>query len=577
MQLAPALPSSGVVQRPRLGSQPIAGALVFAGVLLASLAVFFRHAVLTGLETLYGDADDGLIEIAILEHWFRVFAHGERLTLTGWFHPFPATLGYNDTYLLPGLFYTLARLTGADPFIAAFCSHIAMKAVGFTGMHVLLARGLGARPAAALFGAALLATANATLLHMNHAQLLSVALLPWLGWTAKEAAGALLADRRAALHRYGVAFALLFGLTALNAFYVAWFFAFFSLLFAVCWFRLAGRNRRAALLAIAWRRRASLLVVAAAIIAASAPFLLLYLPKVTQGARHGWAEGAGHYTPDIAAFFNVGEGNLIWGQSLRALTEAATGRPPRSGEMQVGLPLGMFAAVVTALVWAWRRRTEQPVTAALGVALALLAFLVLRWPNGFSYWYLVYHLLPGADAVRTVSRLLIFALVPVIALIVIHLDRTIRSPAAALLIGGFLLLEQVQLEPPLMLDLEPQRRMLAISPPPVSCRTFFVVSARPAAELAAAGGDAYDAAVRDRYRHNVDAMLLASHHGRPTVNGMSTFNPPGWNFARPDGPDYLSRIRRYAVLHGIEGLCGLDRRRDPQWFTLDQDRAARAG
>jgi hypothetical protein len=135
-------------------------------VLVACLAIFFRGPILSGFTRFYGDSYDGLIEIAILEHWHAVIAKGATWNLTGWFHPYADTLGYNDTNIVPGLFYAVARMIGSDPCIATLFAHAVMKTIGFLGMAALLRRGLSVRLPFALLGAALFATANASLLHI---------------------------------------------------------------------------------------------------------------------------------------------------------------------------------------------------------------------------------------------------------------------------------------------------------------------------------------------------------------------------------------------------------------------------
>ncbi|RZM36767.1 MAG: hypothetical protein EOP67_04725, partial [Sphingomonas sp.] len=165
------MPAPPVDDPPRTGLRPVTRRVAAAAIMLLCLAVFFRDALLTGLHLLYGDSYDGLIEVAILDHWYRVFTAGAAWNLTGYFYPYPATLGYNDTYFLPALPFALARVAGADPFLAAFSSHVAMRALAFTGMYALLRRGLRVRTWLALGGAALFTTANVSLLHMYHAQL----------------------------------------------------------------------------------------------------------------------------------------------------------------------------------------------------------------------------------------------------------------------------------------------------------------------------------------------------------------------------------------------------------------------
>jgi hypothetical protein len=142
-----------------------------------------------------------------------------------------------------------------------------------------------------------------------------------------------------------------------------------------------------------------------------------------------------------------------------------------------------------------------------------------------------------------------------------------------------LLVEQVQTAAPLALDRAVQLGMLrSVGPPPAMCDAIFVVSARPAgypllAEAAAIdrawGGDGGNGAA-PYYRHNADAMLLASYYGRPTINGYSSANPPDWDLADPDAPDYLRRVRAYADRHRVGRLCGLDMRRRPHWFGVSR-------
>ena len=61
------------------------------------------------------------------------------------------------------------------------------------------------------------------------------------------------------------------------------------------------------------------------------------------------------------------------------------------------------------------------------------------------------------------------------------------------------------------------------------------------------------------YIHGVDAMLIAEFFGLPTVNGMATFTPTGWDLHTPFDPSYRARALRYAQRMGVaEGLCSLD-------------------
>lgn len=547
-------------------------------VLLTAVAIFFRGVAANGFTIYFGDSYDGLIEISILQHWYNVIAHGNPIAITEYFYPYHDTVGYNDTYFVPGVFFTLARLIGADPFRAALAAHVAMKIIGFLGMYALLRLGLGIRLAIALAGAAVFATANASLLHMHHAQLLSVGLLAWLALLALLLGKAIISHNKRAVATTGCGLAILFGLTAFNSFYAAWFFAFFLILTLLVGIAIiAPINRRQWLTAISVSGT-SLLLVAAVGIVSLTPLLLTYLPKIAEGAHHDWATETARFLLTPSSLINVGAGNLVWGKAFEGTIRGLTGHAPAGGEARFGFPLGLLAGVIVGTIWAARQRTIAPLALTLGLALEITIVLMLKGPGDFSLWRLVYAIVPGANAVRVVSRLLLYAQVPVIMIVSIWLDGAQLPKWVLTAIIAFLLIEEVQLDPPIMLNRARELSMLdGAGIPPPACRAFFVVSARSdvgAARLEAAdisrawNGEPPDILL-DNYRHNVDAMVIAAYRNLPTINGFSTFNPPDWEFARPDAPDYLERVARYAKRHDVAHLCGLDVRKTPHWFSFD--------
>lgn len=544
--------------------------LLVAVTLLCCLIWFFRDALIARFDLLYGDSYDGLIEVAILQHWYNVLVHGAVLNQVGWFAPYGDTLGYNDTYIVPGAFFTLARLLGADPLIAAFCSHVAMKAIGFLGMYALLRRGLAIGTVLALAGAAIFATANASLLHMLHAQLLSVGLIPWVMLAVIGAVRAALENRPRAVLLNGAGFAASFGLTALNAFYQAWFFSLFAIMFVPVALLVAGPERRRLLWRAARAHAPRLAVIVVLVAVALLPLIAVYLPKLGESGGHGWG-GVSPYLPVARTFVNVGPGNLVWGALVAHLP---------GGEQRFGIAPGLLLLAFAGSIGAILRRRDDPVLCATALTTLILIVLAMRWSDDFSLWRIVYDVVPGGSAVRVVTRLLLFLLIPVIAIAVSLLQRWRGRTIVLLPVLAFLLVEQVQRAAPLDLDQHAHLRMLAdVGPPPAWCDTFVVVSARSAAQAAAAladgrrlaraWGEPDAAAIYRFYRHNVDAMLIASVYDRATINGVSTFNPPDWNFARPDAPDYLDRVRRYAREHPVGRLCALDRRRSPHWSPVN--------
>jgi hypothetical protein len=173
--------------------------------------------------------------------------------------------------------------------------------------------------------------------------------------------------------------------------------------------------------------------------------------------------------------------------------------------------------------------------------------------RNFSGWYLVYQLLPGAKALRVVSRYQIFLMAPIVALVVCYLAALApRIPKPAMIaLCGLLLLGELDsgASGAVALERQPENDRTTVSAPPRECRAFFVTAARDQDSRTL---------VNAVYPHNADAMMIAERVNLPTINGFSSFNPPDWDFAYPDDLDYLARIEKYADQHHLTGLCRLD-------------------
>ena len=341
-------------------------AATFGLALLTSLLFFFRHSLSTGLTVLYGESFDALIEVAILNHWYNFFVHGATWNLTDYFYPHAGTLGFNDTNFVPGLFFTAARLAGLDPFLATFTSHVAMKAIGFGGMYLLTRRGLDISYSVAVFAAVLFTVAGSTLLQLTHGQLLSLGLTPWLTYLLIATKRALHDGRTRSVIRHGLGFVVLFGLSALNAFYFLWFFCLFALLAIPLVFDLTPPVERKSFLlrarAHAGPAMGILLVGAVALL----PSLITYLPRLAEGNRHSWG-GVLELLPSPATIFNVGPGNLLWGQLNQWLYPGQL----FSTEDQVGFPPTTLVALAAAAWWANRERASRNARIAVALASAL--------------------------------------------------------------------------------------------------------------------------------------------------------------------------------------------------------------
>ncbi|GAA0597022.1 hypothetical protein GCM10009416_39140 [Craurococcus roseus] len=523
------------------------------------VGLFFRNQIANGFTLLLGDRHDAVIALSIMEHWRNVLAGAAEWSRTAYFHPVPHTLGYNDGYFLFGVAYAAFRAIGADPFLAGELTNMAMRAVGFLGMHAACRGVLGLPFGWSLLGAALFTLSNNLFIRASHAQLFSVGFLPVLATLLHAAGSALLGRRPKALLGWGAAFVLLFAAVLMTGFYMAWYFAFLAAATFLAWLALAGGAQRQALAAAVRAAPLPLAALAALAAVANLPFLRLYLPKAAETGMHPW-EMALQHTPTLLDVLHVGEANLLFGWLVVLLNGAFRPDFPAWSERMTGLTPVLLLCFAAATVWLWRGAAgPEPVRRAWLQALALATVatwaLTLRVGDATAWW-LVWNAVPGAKAARVVARYQLVLAMPVIALAVLALSAWARRlPAAALAgVAALLLLEQANGYAPLFLDrpLE-SSRLRAVPPPPAECRAFWVSAARTESR--------FGEAVEDPYNHNTEAMLIASVLRLPTVNGISTFNPPGWPAGLPGREGYEAEVAAWAEKHGLTGLCALDLQR----------------
>lgn len=529
-----------------------------AVIALAAIALWLvRGQIETGFGQVLGDVHDSTIEAAILEHWFNVLRGRASWCDTNYFYPHPGTLGYNDGYFLYGLIYALPRLLGADPYLATHIVNLVAR-LACLPFFLLFARGVLRMPFAySLAGAAIVTLGNSLTIHALHAQLFTVALVPLSGWLLYRAGTALIERQAGRLFACGAAFAVIYGAWAMTAFYMLWFFT----LFCACLAAWAALRHNAALLGL-WRtidRRClwALAAVFALWLVCLVPFLLVYLPKASETGMHGFAS-ARQYVPTLPDIVNIGVGNHLYRDVVMFL-HRHTGFPWEFTERQMGLTPGVVLLFLVASIRLWQRRSPGatgwtgPHVLAQDIAVVtFVTYLLSLSIDGHSLWRYVFELVPGARAVRVVARYYIFLAVPIVCVGMFWLGglESRRARIAAALVCVFLVGEQLNWAKGMSIDRAPAAaRLEAARPAPGACRAFFVVDGRPAAP-----GSAGD----ELYRHNVEAMLLAGYLDLPTINGFSSFNPPGWDFGRPGQPDYLDRVRAFRQSHRIDGLCALD-------------------
>ncbi|NOG71044.1 hypothetical protein [Roseicella sp. DB1501] len=519
------------------------------------LAFFFRYQLGNGFTLLLGDRHDGVIALSIIEHWYNVLRGLAPWDRTAYFFPVPATLGYNDGYLLFGLIHAVFRSLGADPFLSGELVNVTIRAIGFAA-SLALTRRLGLGFGWALLGAALFTVSNNLFIRGSHVQLFSVSFVPVLGLLAERGLAALLAGRRAALLGWGAGFCLFFAACLLTGFYMAWYSAFLGLALLPAWLLVAGPAQRRDLFRAVQAQALPLAGLLGLAVLVNLPFLALYLPKAAETGMHPWADVVRN-APEPIDVINVGPDNLLWGWLVQALNEALRPGFPAWSERMTGLPPLLLLLYLASLAWLARGPALPPGRLALWRALglaSLVTWLLTVQVGGVTAWSLVYAAVPGAKVPRVVARYQIFITLAVVLLAVAFLSSRRWPVLPRLALVALLLLEQANSYAPLFLDRTLEAgRLAAVPPPPAGCRAFWVSAARQESR--------FGEAVTDPYNHNSEAMIVAAVRHIPTVNGISTFNPPHWPAGIPSDPAYPAAVAAYAKAWGITGLCALDLQR----------------
>lgn len=510
-----------------------------------ALGLVFQRQILSGFDLVFSDRTDGIIEIALLDHWHRVFLGDAHWSSVGYFHPHARTLGYNDGYFLYGVIFTVFRRLAADPFLAVTLTHMTVKSIGFIACWRLLLERAQVPHGWALLGALLFTIANNSLLQALHGQLLSIAFAPLLLLWLARFHEALVAGHQSTALRWGASSAALVAMWLTTTFYMAYFTLFFlCVLVLLVHFKTPDREARIAVL-----RRNGVVLIALGLLflLLIVPFLSIYLAKISETGGHSYS-AARHYTPTIFSVLNVGEGNIVWGSAVAWLKAAFAPRIADEYEQMVGFPYLLLAAFGAAVLY-FRSADEKGgarIWFLFSLAVLLIMLLTLRFGDKFSLWAGIFYAVPGAKGMRVVSRYLIFLSLPItlVATVFLHRisQRTSRLwvyPLAALLVA-----EQINAASPTLMRKGEQLAALdAVPPPPADCAILAVRQARLMDK-------AWDNPVVPRlYPHNVDAMYLAQIYRRTTINGFASFNPPDWDFADATAPDYPDRLRRYTKSH----------------------------
>jgi len=541
--------------------EPVAILRMLIVMLIMAVCVtwLYRQQILNGFSILAGDRYDGVISTTILEHWYNVFQGRSNWAEVNYFYPHVRSLANTDGYFIVGIIYAPFRLLGFDPFYSAELANMVVKSIGFVGMYWMCRRVFSMPFHWALLAAILFTLNNGMTTHSWRSQLATVAFTPFMVILLWRGALAIKQNDFAKARLSGCLAGLLFGAWCLTCFYAAWFFLYFFIVFGIIALINSGKTGLALIREQLTSHAGSYLIVLMASLLALAPFIYAFLPKSQETGVRAYSESLA-FTVTPENILQLGNENIFLGKAYNeVLLKIKPDYIVTHEYYNTGFGILLFVIFAIAAVRIARQeRKNNTLFFTLMLATVITGLSTLNF-DGYSLWYVVFHSIPGAKALRVVSAYYLFLALPIIVISVRYLTMRRMPTAIMLILAGLLILEELNV-PALGLVRQTEMTRIALTkmPPPI-CKAFYTSGWSDQTTLS---GPA------EIYAHNVSAMLIAQQLDIPTVNGIASFMAPDWDFANPNKRDYDARVRSYASKNNVQGLCRLDLN-DKTWEIVD--------
>jgi len=543
----------------KLTRSPLSRGFILLLFYIAALGVFFRLDFLSHFATVINDRYDGIIEISLLEHWHNVLRGLEQWDTAIFFYPYTATLGYNDGYFLYGIIYSFFRTLGVDPFLAGDLVSMAVKSIGFFSCYYVTRHIVKIDFIFAAFAALIFTISNNSYFQEVHAQLFSVAFTPLMTILIYKAATAFNARSQKKLMIWGSLTGIFYAAWLLTSYYMAWFYAYFSLVFIIIYLSCLGPKLNVFIEGLRQNSRV-LLVVGIVSCLALLPFLALYLPHRGLTANHG-----PDWTPALFDAFNIGYSNFLFGSLYEWLDHIVRIDNKDYSEYACGItPALFFVFLVSAYRnFNWQKMSFRKNLKNQNIFIVITLTIIISWlmtvhimgwhhkghQIHLTFWRELYYILPGGIGIRTICRYGILLAFPIIIIAIHGLSGLAhKSMLLALFLCCLITAEQVNSgHTGGMIRNSEIARIGMLTSPPQDCQVFYASVPREGT-----------AVTNLEYSHNVDAMLSAELLHVPTINGFASYNPTDWNFKDTYAPDYHDRIMAYATAHHLQNLCALN-------------------
>jgi len=560
----------------------MAEAVIYAVMGLLFGGLFFRQIVFSHFDLLLGDVGDARFIGVILEHWWQVLQGVAQWLSPTFFFPVQGVLGYSDALFLNVFPYVVLRFLGVEPFTSYQIVLFTLVAAGWIGTILFFRRCLKLSILPTIVGAALFVFPNAmaVLTRNSHSHFFTVYFIPYL------AIGIYVFLRNFKKHTSigtvaGIFVAIIVPAIFYTSYYIGWFSLFFILLLSgvgAVWCIMHSEDNTF-WQRIVWKRETWQKILPYCLLSGICfiPFLLTYVPTLRQFGSRSYQVIA-TMLPSVIDYVNVGPNNWLWGKTIYS-TFAGLGSRPLAHELMKGVSVFLLLVFLAFLVYFIRKtRNYQLIAAqdgfckiavdgneanaderlailAAGLSMAvLLAWLLMMKIQGFSLWWLIAKLIPGAGSIRAVYRfqhVLAFPIAIVVAIglhqsinyVTGHIQSYLKRGACLVAVTVLaLLLVGEQFNTGSLANYSKQQQLdmlVGISPSPQQAKVFALLPA--------------EGLKKHPFEAQIDAMIIAQKYGLHTINGYSSWFPIGWGGIYDlNSPDYIAHLGRWIQHYNLE-------------------------
>ena len=519
-----------------------------------SIAVNMHFIIRGKFTILPGDRYDGMISVALAEHWHQVFKGNASWSSPGWHFPYDRVTASGEAAFLNGILYSPFRFIGIDPFISQLLATTLLQTIGFFSFLLFANHYCKFSLKISLLGSVLFTINNAMTIHSSRNTLATFALIPLFLIISIKTYEAIRLKASKKWILWVTLSAFLYGSWAITSFYIFFFMHYFLLIFLVIAFFTYRRKFKLSEIKRDIKGiRHRLLVWLLALISSLGPFVYLYLPKSREVGVRSFSQ-ASQNTINPIDVMQMGTDNFLWGNFYNNffIPIFQNDYTVRSEYTNLGVSPIIFILIVSLLTLLNKKKPSSKVSTLFAVVLVAVLiswFSIMRFGN-FTPYVIPYYVVPGAKALNSIMILQFVLIFPILLLACFKVAKSLNTRSAFLIVSLILVVGEFN-RPYLNFNRSQElARIDVVKSPPPNCEVFFV-SGYPDQGRIPGWGEWVNSA----YPHNVVAMMLSARFQVPTINGITSYNPPDWNFAYTDRDTYLKNVTFHIKKHGLTNVC----------------------